>query len=287
MIVPRSRRFRVSGLVLVAALVLGIGGSPTCSQTESVDPRFLQPPEEARFLDHPVPDVVLLRQAQPDRRLSELWAEKPVLLTLVFTRCAGVCSPFLRSLKAAVAEVGGAGTDYQVVVGSFDPRDHAADMAGTAEHLGLKDAQGWTFAALSAEDARRLATAVGFWYRWDERAQQFDHPAMLIAIDRGRIARLLVGGAVSRVRLEEIVDQLNGKFVSAYPLPGKVAFRCFEYGRDGRLEIRWGILMLALPGISAACLALWIFRRPSPRQLREAGQPGSSFAPAGEHPRTI
>lgn len=279
----RPTHTRLSGWLLAVAILLGAGGNLVCAQPATTDPRYLQPPEEAKFLNHPVPDVRLLCQGRPELRLSEVWTKKPVLLTLVFTRCAGVCSPFLRSLKTAVAEVGGAGADYQVVVGSFDPRDHAADMAGTAHHLGLETDPGWTFAALSSDDAQRLAAAVGFWYRWDEGAQQFDHPAMLIAIDRGRVVRLLVGGAVSRVRLEEVVDQLNGKFVAAYPLPGKVAFRCFEYGRGGRLKISWGILILTLPGIVAGCLAWWIFRRPPSRRLHPDGQPAAQLIPAEEN----
>jgi hypothetical protein len=43
----------------------------------------------------------------------------------------------------------------------------------------LEKSLGWTFAALSTNDIQRLASAVGFWYRWDATRQQFDHPAML------------------------------------------------------------------------------------------------------------
>lgn len=256
----RLKQIRVPGLVVMWALALAAGSS-TRAQPASVAPPFLRPPEEGRYVGRPVPDVVLLRQPQPDLRLSELWGQKPVLLTLIFSRCAGVCSPFLRSLKGAVAKVGGAGMDYQVVVGSFDARDTPTDMTEMAAALDLDRASGWTFAALSAEDAQRFAAATGFWYQWDETIKQYDHPAMLVAIDRGRVVRLLVGNAVSPMRFEEVADQLRGKLVSLYPLPGKVIFRCFEYRPGGELKIHWGMLILVLPGFTAACLALAIFRR--------------------------
>ena len=296
MSVRRQESLRAPARAVMWALALVVGNCDGRAGPAVEEPQGLRPPDESRVLHRPVPDVVLLREARPDLRLSELWAEKPVLLTLVFTRCAGVCSPFLRSLKAAVAKVGGAGTDFQVVVGSFDPRDHASEMAATATHLGLRDAPGWTFAALPAQDAERLAAAVGFWYRWDETVKQFDHPAMLIAIERGRVTRLLAGGAVSPVRLQEIVDQLNGKFIAAYPLPGKVAFRCFDYGPGGRLEVRWGILVLLLPSLAAAGLTLLTFgrargrmssggRRSDPQIPAASFQPHSLCVPVSEQPK--
>ncbi len=36
--------------------------------------------------------------------------------------------------------------------------------------------------------------------------------------------------------------------MAAYPLPGRVLFRCFQYDpRSGRFALGWGFLFLALP----------------------------------------
>jgi protein SCO1/2 len=258
-------------LNLSAALAQEISGATNPSQ----------PPDENRYVGQPVPDVLLQRQSQQSVQLSELWKQKPVLLTLVFTRCAGICSPFLHSLKEATAKVGGVGTDYQIVVVSFDPRDGPAEMAEMAATLGLEKAGGWTFAALPTNDVQRLAPAMGFWYRWDESRQQFDHPAILAGIDRGHTVRLLVGGVVAPVRLQEVLDQLHGKLVSIYPLPGKVAFRCFDYSPTGRLQVHSGVLMLVLPGITAALVTLWIFRAPNWPRRTGLGAVGTELAAFG------
>ena len=85
------------------------------------------PPEEARYLRKQVPDVLVRDARGGEFSLAKASAERPILLALVFTRCAGVCSPFLSSLSSAEASIGGSGTDYRTVVLSFDPRDTEED----------------------------------------------------------------------------------------------------------------------------------------------------------------
>ena len=139
-----------------------------------------------------------------------------MLLTLVFTRCAGICSPFLMSLKSAVDAIGGVGTNYRVVVLSFDPQDTSPDMAALARHIGVSGNAGWIFGTSTATEIERVSQSTGFWFQWDADRSQFDHPAMLVGVRAGRIARLLVGGVVLPVRLKEVVDELRGEFVPAY-----------------------------------------------------------------------
>jgi len=219
------------------------------------------PPNEGRYLYQPVPDILV--HSWEVFRLSELWRERPILLTLIFTRCAGVCSPLLRSLKAATASVGGAGREYALVVLSFDARDTLSDMVSLADYLGLSNERAWIFGVASAEDIARLVRATGFWFEWEAASRQYDHPAMVIGIREGRIVRFLIGGTVSPVRLQEVVRELRGEFVPAYPLPRRdVLFRCFQYDpASGRWRPDWGFLLLLVPGMVTILGTVWIFRR--------------------------
>ena len=236
LIVPRK-----VGAALVFAAALG-------GQPAAPGPADLLP-DEGRYLRNELPDLLVRDARGRDVRLSSLWAERPILLALVFTRCAGVCSPFLSSLSSAQASAGGAGAEYRTVVLSFDPRDTAEDMSDLAGRLGLGARTDWTFGVAAAADVARLAHAVGFWSRWDEPKKQFDHPALLVAVDHGRVVRLSVGGVVEPARLLEVVRELRGEFVAAYPLPGRVLFRCFDYDpRSGRWTLGWGFVLLAVPG---------------------------------------
>ena len=204
-------------------------------------------PDEDRFINASLPDIAITTAAGRPTSLTDAGGGLPLLLALVFTRCAGVCSPFLASWRSADAAVPIASGVHRVVL-SFDPRDTVADMAEFARHFGLEANPEWTFGVAAPEDVRRLADAAGFWYDWDASRQQFDHPAMLAAVRDGRLIRLLVGGVVTSARLDEMVREATGSFVPSYPLPGRIAFRCFQFdSRTGRASLDWGFALLLVP----------------------------------------
>jgi cytochrome oxidase Cu insertion factor (SCO1/SenC/PrrC family) len=223
-------------LTLVAApAVAGAAGDRTA------------PPDEDRFVNVELPNIALTTAAATATDVAHVAAGRPLLLALVFTRCAGVCSPFLASWRAADGWLRDRAAMQRLVV-SFDPRDTAADMAELARHLGVAGDTAWTFAVAAPADVQRIAAAVGFWYDWDESRQQFDHPAMLAAVRNGRVIRLLVGGTVASGRLDELVREASGRFVPSYPLPGRGRFRCVQYdARTGRVTLDWGSALLLVP----------------------------------------
>jgi cytochrome oxidase Cu insertion factor (SCO1/SenC/PrrC family) len=233
----------------------------------ALDP--LRPREEAVLYDA-VPASVAIRRADGTRTtLAQLWRDRPLLLTLVFARCAGVCPPYVTSLQQAVEAVGGAGAEYDVAVISFDPGDTPDDMRNLAEMHGVWDKPGWVFGVVEGGH-QHLEEAIGFWSRWDAAAQQFDHPAMTVAIDAGHVVRLLAGATVPPHRLREVVWELRHVFVGTYPLPStKVAFRCLRYSpASGRVRLDWGMAVLLLPGVAMFTTTAWIFRHGHPDRRR-------------------
>jgi len=213
---------------------------------QAVAPRDT-PPSEERLLNAPVPDIWLTTARGVRVRLSQITARRPLVLTFVFTRCAGVCSPFLRAWLAADRALGRQGA-YSRLVLSFDPRDTGDDMSALAHHLDLQENDDWILAVSDPSDVRRLAEAIGFWWDWDESRQQFDHPAMLAGIREGRLVRLLVGGSVSSARLDELVREVSGEFIRSYPLPGRIPFRCVQFdAATGRMTLDWGFALLLIP----------------------------------------
>jgi len=218
-----------------------------------------EPPNEDRYVYKQIPDIPITTQSGT-QNLSAIWRDKPVFLTMVFSRCARVCSPFLRSLASAISEAGGLGTDYRVVVLSFDPQDTVAEMEMMGGELGVKSNPDWIFGVAVPTDIKRLATVTGFWFRWDETSRQFDHPSLVVAIDRGRLVRMLAGASVPSASLREVVQELRGKFVPSYALAGQVAFRCFEYDpNSGRYSLDWGFALMLLPAMCAILATAWVF----------------------------
>ena len=146
-------------------------------------------PDGEEFVYQPVPDIAVQLLNGRTASLQSLSAEKPLFLTLVFTRCAGICSPLVRSLKSAAARTGGEGSGYRMLVLSFDPRDRLGDLDTMADHLELGSNPAWMFGIATIEDVKRLSESTGFWFRWDAKSQQYDHPGLLMAVHRGRILR--------------------------------------------------------------------------------------------------
>jgi cytochrome oxidase Cu insertion factor (SCO1/SenC/PrrC family) len=205
------------------------------------------PPDEERFVNVALPNVALTTAAGARVNLASIGSGRPLLLAFVFTRCTGVCSPFLLSWRAADQWLPNRVAVQRLVV-SFDPRDSAAAMAALARHLGVENDVTWTFAVAAPEDVRRLAEVTGFWYDWDPSREQFDHPALLAAVRNGRLVRLLVGGTVGSGRLNELMREASGEFVPSYPLPGRFRFRCVQYDpRTGSVSLDWGFALLLVP----------------------------------------
>lgn len=125
---------------------------------------------------------------------------KPVVLSLVYYRCPGVCTATLTGLAQAIGESElSLGEKYRVVTVSFNPQE-THDLAATKRQNYLEgldvqgDAEGWVYLTGDASSIERLTKAVGFKYRWVEATGEYAHDsAAIIATPDGRISRYLRG----------------------------------------------------------------------------------------------
>ncbi len=223
---------------------------------------LFRPPDEAMLYGRVIPDIGLIRSDGSRGRLSDEWNQRPVFLTLVFSRCAGICSPYLGLLRKTVEQVGASGDRYQMVVISFDLRDDVAALRALAEHHGLQDHHGWTFAVPASEqELNELCQALDFDFRWDEERQQYNHPAITVAARQGKLLRLSVGEEISPGRFKEMLAEARGEFVPIYPAPGErpALFRCFDYDPARGFTPNWGMLLLIAPGVLALLMVVGLF----------------------------
>ncbi len=249
---------RISSFIRITAACMLTAITGFASQV--VEPNLLQPPKEDLYIYTPIPDIAVRPTRMRALRLSELWGDQPLLITLVFTRCSGVCYPFLRSLRAAENSLNESSA-YRVLVLSFDGRDTPADLESAAAAVGVIDNDRWVFATASDDDVLALSNSTGFRFRWDEVRQQYDHPAVLLAVNRGRLVRLFAGGRISPRILGGVVRDLKGGFASSYPLPGETLFRCFQYDAASRsYSLDWGVILLIAPSMIAGLAVVITFR---------------------------
>lgn len=215
-------------------------------------------PEEAGLYAS-IADVPL-NTATGHLMLSELNARQPLLVALIFTRCSGVCSPFLSGLADHLRALAPA-SGFRVLVVSFDPRDSLADMERYAQFLHLRQDDRWLFATTGRIEA--LTTSLGFRTTWDSIRGQFDHEALLAGVDAsGRITRKMAG-IRSRADMASLLRSLHGEFIPSYPLPGEGrALSCFRYDPvTGERTLSYGMLVLLLPAAITLLLVLGLAAR--------------------------
>jgi protein SCO1/2 len=181
-------------LPVAAALLLGAGPGPARAADEPAP----GVPGVMERLGATVPgDLVLRDEAGAPVRLGEL-LDRPVLLALVYFRCAGICSPLLNSLSHVVERTGLVpGRDFRVVTVSFDDRDGPSIAENKRRNYLAGLAPGfppdaWRFLTGEAAATRRLADAVGFGFR--REGEDFVHPAVVTVLaPGGKVVRYLYG----------------------------------------------------------------------------------------------
>ncbi|MDP1592024.1 MAG: SCO family protein [Prosthecobacter sp.] len=246
--------------VIAFIICLGLGQVPAQADNTVSTASTIPRPDEAAVVFQPMPDIQIELDDGRKAAFSTLWKERPLLLTLVFSRCYGVCSPFLKTIRSVADDVGGTAKEYDFLVLSFDSRDTTDEMKIMAETTGAGGRAGWHFGIASEADIARLTQAIGFQFQWNETAQQYDHPATLVAVsEKGKVVRVVTGGALSRARFSEVVSELRGDFVPIYPTDADVLFRCFEFSADGVARPSWGLLILVYPAAITLLLTVTIF----------------------------
>ncbi|MEQ1572819.1 MAG: SCO family protein [Vicinamibacterales bacterium] len=173
---------------------------------------------------------------------------KPVVLAFVYYQCPMLCTQVMNgissSLKALPFEPG---EDFDVVLVSFDPRDTPATAADkkrthlkywSVEHT----APAWHFLTGDEATIKRVTSAAGFSYQWDEATQQFAHVSgLLVMTPEGRFARYFYGVEYSPRELRmALVESGQGHIGS--PIDELLLY-CFHYDPESG---RYGVIVMNL-----------------------------------------
>jgi protein SCO1/2 len=185
-------------------------------------------PLEAQLIDS---------RAHPSTLGSAL-AGRPAVLVLEYLRCKNLCSLVLSGAVQGIAGAGlRPGRDLDLVAISIDPRENARDAAAAQAMYARRfanpaaAASGVRFFTGSAEQVRKIASAVGFPYRYDQASGQFAHPAgFVVTTPDGRISRYVLGLNPQPAELKQAVAEAaqDGVEPAAHPL----LLLCFGYDPD-------------------------------------------------------
>ena len=123
----------------------------------------------------------------------------PIILTLNYSDCPGLCVAQLNGLAKGINEVGSfaLGKDFKMVSLSINPREGRDRAKATKEKYAANlanhhKAAGWSFLIGTESNIQQITKATGFNYTFDAKHNRYNHAAAAIFISpKGRITRYL------------------------------------------------------------------------------------------------
>lgn len=269
-----SKLIPIAWMILTAASLLAAQSSPpTITKGVGLDQK----------LNAPVPlDTLFRDEAGQLVPLRTYFGEKPAVLALVYYRCPNLCSMTLTEMVTSLRRVAfEPGRDYNVVVASIDPAETpqlAAQVKASYGHeFGRRSFDaGWHFLTGSQDSISRLASAVGFRYRWDEPTRQFVHAGgIMVATPVGRVSRYFYGVRFAPADLRMALVEASQEKIGS-PIDDVLLF-CFRYdASQGRYTLAiFNVLKLAagLTLVGLAGLIVFLMRKDkketAPREWEE------------------
>jgi protein SCO1/2 len=154
------------------------------------------------------PDLTFTDETGKTVRLGDYMGKRPLLLSLVYYECPGLCTMTLNGVSRSLRPLSFTpGKEFDVLTVSFNPNDTpklaAAKKAtyideylapGAVKH-NREDAQaGWHFLTGDKENIDKLCQAVGFRYTYDEKSKQYAHAScIMILTPQGHVSRYFYG----------------------------------------------------------------------------------------------
>jgi len=201
-----------------------------------------EPVDVVERLGERVADAPFMDTAGNHVQLRDLAARgKPVVLTLIYFDCPMLCSLVQQGVIRALNETDlKLGEDYDGLTVSFSPKDTIPEARlrqggylQTLKNAAKARPADWPYLTGGERAIRMLADSVGFHYRWDSDAQQFEHPAVSVVLGPdGKISRYLYGIEIAPRDMKlALLEAAQGR---AGTTLDRVLLRCFKYDPASR-----------------------------------------------------
>jgi protein SCO1/2 len=206
---PRRRVFLAcaTAVMAVAAVVSpsaqrALPGSSAPGQPAMAPLPILEDVRIDQKLDSAVPlDLAFVDEQGKDVTLAQYFnGTRPVVLALVYYECPMLCTQVLNGLFSSIEPLKlDAGRDFDIVVVSFDPGETPAmamaKKTSYLKHYHRPTAEAGIHFLTGRQPAiDKLADAVGFRYAYDEKIDQYAHPAAVTVLTpKGHVSKYLYG----------------------------------------------------------------------------------------------
>jgi protein SCO1/2 len=246
----------------VLVLALGAGAVRPASADETVPPELVgieiedrlgsQIPLDTPFIDHKGRRVLLKDSFKSGR---------PVILVLAYYRCPVLCSLVMNAAVEGLKTLEFMpGKQYELVSLSIDPAEKPELAMGkrsaylTALGRDLADPQdSWPFLTGAEADIKKVASAVGFNYRWEPKSSQWAHAAgIFVLTPTGRLSRTLYGAFYpSRDLKLALLEASQGSIGSPVE---RILLWCYHYDPKARSYLISPIGVMRIGGVLTVLL---------------------------------
>jgi protein SCO1/2 len=238
-------------LALAALVVVGVA----CGFAQTNAPQQRQLGIVEKLGDYVPLDLEFYDKAGQIVTLRET-IDKPTIVTFVYYRCPGICSPLLTELADMVDKVDlELGRDYQILTLSFDHREKP-DLAAQKKDNYISavdkaiDPNGWHFFTGDSANIRAFTDAAGFYFLPD--SQDFVHDGALIFVAKdGKVTRYLNGIKYLPFNIKMAVIETGEGRVG--PTIAKFLRFCFSYDRESN---RYALNLMRVAAVSVLVFAV-------------------------------
>jgi protein SCO1/2 len=256
----------ILSLIAVAPPALGQRAEPRPAELEGVEITPVpgsQVPLDRAFVDETGKAV----------RLGDYFgADRPVLLNLGYYSCPMLCGLVLNALLDGLKGLAwNPGKEFEIVTISINPKETPQlaklKKQNYVKAYGRPSAnRGWHFLTGKEADIRAVTDSVGFFYRYDEKSNQYAHgAAIFILTPKGVLSRAIRGVLFDpqtlRLSLAEASEGKQGGTIDSLLL------WCYHYDESsGRYSLQAMTVMRVAGGavlvlLAALLLPVWLRRR--------------------------
>ncbi|HZN68963.1 MAG TPA: SCO family protein [Tepidisphaeraceae bacterium] len=219
--------------------------------------------------------------------------DKPLVLSLVYYRCPGLCTMSLNGMSAAFKPLTlSAGKDFDVLTVSIDPRETPGlakeKKAQYLKRYGREGAEtGWHFLTGEEASVRALADAVGFRYVYHPETDQYTHSSgIMVLTPRGQVSKYYYGLEYSARDLRLGLVEASGNRIGT--LADAVTLLCYQYdprtGKYGAAVMRAVRVGGVVTVVGLAAFVFMMLKR-EPRAVPAASS--SQTPPAPKDPVSV
>ncbi len=192
--------------------------------------------------------------------LKDYFYQSPVLMTIIYYNCPSLCNFHLNGLFKGLEKISlKSGQDYQLVVVSMDASEKPS-LAKKKKNNYLKKFtdfnQGVHFLTGSEGSIQKLASQLGFSFRWDEETEQFAHsPVAYVLSPQSLISRYLYGVEFDSSTLKmALIEAGQGKIGN---IVDRILLFCYRFNSGKNRYTLYAYNIMRLGGALTVMLLLF------------------------------